>query len=173
MRRTSLSLCRGALIAALYVVLTLLCSSLGLSGSGPVQIRISEALCVLPFFMPEAVAGLTVGCLIANVATAALWQDVVFGTLATLVGALGSLWLSRLPWGKILWTVLPPILANTLIIPPVLKYAYHLEEGYLLLTLFLAVGEIISVAGFGIPLLLVLQKRKHDLFDGRRDFGKN
>ena len=95
--------CRGALIGALYVILTMISHVLGLdSGMLPfgIQCRISEALCVLPIFIPEAVVGLTVGCLLSNLLVGGLWQDIVFGTVATLLGALGAL-LFRRARGKV------------------------------------------------------------------------
>ena len=77
---------RGALIAAIYVALTAIASAVGLS-SGAIQFRISEALCILPIFMPEAVPGLFIGCLISNVLSGCVVWDVIFGSLATLIGA--------------------------------------------------------------------------------------
>ena len=77
---------QAGLIAALYTVLTLFIGAFGLA-NGAIQFRVSEALCVLPFFTSAAIPGLTVGCLISNLMTGCLWQDVLFGTLATLLGA--------------------------------------------------------------------------------------
>ena len=79
MRRSTAYLCRGAMIAALYVVLTLLSAAIGLS-SGVIQFRLSEMLCVLPVFTSAAAPGLTVGCLIANRVTGAPGRDVLFGS---------------------------------------------------------------------------------------------
>ena len=93
---TTLYLTRGALIAALYVSLTYASSLFGLS-SGAIQFRLSEMLCILPVFMPEAVVGLTLGCLIANLLTGAVVWDIIFGSLATLMGAVGARLLSKLP----------------------------------------------------------------------------
>ena len=86
-KNSALFLTRGALVAALYVALTYFATLLGLS-SGVIQFRFSEALCILPIFIPEAVLGLTVGCLISNIIAGAVLWDVVFGTLATFIGAL-------------------------------------------------------------------------------------
>ena len=82
-------LCYAATIAALYVALTLISGALGLA-SGAIQIRISEALCVLPVFTPAAIPGVTIGCLIYNIIGSGNILDVVFGTLATLIGAIGA-----------------------------------------------------------------------------------
>ena len=115
---------QAGLIAALYTVLTLFIGAFGLA-NGAIQLRISEALCVLPFFTSAAIPGLTVGCLISNLITGCLWQDVLFGTLATLLGAIGASMLRRVPW----LVPMPTVLFNTLIIPCVLAYAYRFEGG--------------------------------------------
>ena len=103
-----LFLCQAALIAALYATLTLVIGAFGLA-SGAIQIRVSEALCVLALFTPAAIPGLTVGCLIANISMALLWQDVVFGTLATLIGAWGAYALRR----HACLSPMPTVLSNT------------------------------------------------------------
>ena len=100
----------GALIAAIYVVLTLMLRPISY---GPIQFRISEALCVLPYFTPAAIPGVFLGCLISNLLGGAVIMDVVFGSLATLIGAVGS-WVLRK--NRFLVSV-PPILSNILIIP--------------------------------------------------------
>ena len=147
-------LCHAAIIAALYVVLTLISAMLGLA-SNPIQVRISEALCVLPFFSAAAVPGVTVGCLIANVITSGNVLDIVFGTLATLIGAVGAYLLRK--WK---WTVsIPTIAANTLIIPFVLKYGFMLEDSVLFFAVTIFIGEFISAGILGTTLLLALQKR--------------
>ena len=88
-RNATRALTQGAVIAALYVALTYLASLLGLS-SGVIQVRLSEALCILPIFLPAAVPGLAVGCLLANALTGAVVMDIVLGPVATLAGALGT-----------------------------------------------------------------------------------
>ena len=88
---------QAGLIASLYTVLTLFVGAFGLA-NGAIQLRISEALCVLPFFTPAAIPGLAIGCLISNLITGCLWQDVLFGTLATLLGAVGASLLRRTPY---------------------------------------------------------------------------
>ena len=92
MKKTTLTVTQAALIAALYVVLTLLANALGLANYA-IQLRFSEALTVLPFFLPAAVPGLFAGCILSNLLTGCLPLDVVFGSLATLLGALGTLFL--------------------------------------------------------------------------------
>ena len=146
----------AAMIAALYVALTYLADLFGLA-SAPVQLRFSEALTILPVFTSAAVPGLFVGCLLANLLTGAAFWDVVFGSLATLLGALGTRWLRKVPYAA----VLPPILANTLVIPPVLSVVYGLAESlpYLYFTVFL--GEVLSCGVLGILLYRIL--RRHSL----------
>ena len=152
-------MCRAALIASLYVVLTLIASTLGLSSS-VIQIRFSEALCILPVFTAAAIPGLAIGCFVSNLICAALWQDVVFGTLATLIGAIGTYALRRYKW----LAPLPPILANTLIIPFVLAYAYGFEGGVLYFMLTVGIGEVISIYLLGLILHAALKKHQSTLF---------
>ena len=153
------AICQAALIAALYTVLTVLVGSFGLA-SGVVQVRISEALCILPIWLPAAIPGLTVGCLISNLFMASLWQDVVFGTLATLIGAWGAYLLRRHVWAA----PIPTVLANTLIIPFVLAYAYRFEGGIAFFALTVGVGEVISAYLLGLLLYFALKPHAARLF---------
>ena len=94
MKRNTLTLTRAALIAALYVILTFISQMFGLA-SGVIQIRLSETLTVLPLFYKEAIPGLWIGCIIANILTGCAPWDVVFGSLATLLGAIGTYYIGR------------------------------------------------------------------------------
>ena len=152
-------LTQSGVIAALYVVLTLLAKLLGLD-SGQIQLRLSEALCVLPVFLPAAVPGLTVGCLLANILCGNIFWDVLFGTLATLIGAVGTRLLRKRP----LLALLPPIAANTVIVPFVLAYAYGLPGGVPLFMLTVGIGEVLSCGVLGRVLWKALDKRKEALF---------
>ena len=152
-------LTQSGVIAALYVVLTLLAKLLGLD-SGQIQLRLSEALCVLPVFLPTAVPGLTVGCLLANILCGNIFWDVLFGTLATLIGAVGTRLLRKRP----LLALLPPIAANTVIVPFVLAYAYGLPGGVPLFMLTVGMGEVLSCGVLGRVLWKALDKRKEALF---------
>lgn len=144
----------SATIAAFYVVLTLVSSALGLS-SGVVQVRISEALCVLTAITPAAVSGLTVGCLIANLITGANILDIVFGTLATLLGALGGYALKRHKY----LVPLPTVAANTIIIPLVIYYGFGITDIAIpLVAVSILVGEVISAYLMGTALLTTLEK---------------
>lgn len=146
----------SAMIAAFYVVLTLVSAVLGLS-SGAVQVRISEALCVLTAITPAAVPGLTVGCLIANLLTGANVLDIVFGTLATLLGALGGYALRKHKY----LTPIPTVVANTLIVPLVIVYGFGVTDVALpVVALGVLVGEIIAAYALGIALLVALEKYK-------------
>ena len=113
-------LSEAAVIGAIYVVLTLLFAPLSY---GEIQIRFSEALTILPFFIPAAVPGLFVGCLLSNFITGCAPWDVVFVSLATLAGALGTWALRKQKW----LAPLPPIEANIIVVPLVLFYVYKLE----------------------------------------------
>ena len=166
MRRSNqrlLDVCTAGLIAALYTVLTVIVGAFGLA-NGAIQLRVSEALCVLPFFTPAAIGGLTVGCLISNLLLGALWQDVIFGTLATLLGAVGAYLLRRY---RVL-VPLPTVLANTVIVPFVLAYAYHVEGGVWFLMITVGIGEVLSAYVLGIFLLGALEKRAPYIFSGRK-----
>lgn len=156
---TTLYLTRGALIAALYVSLTYASSLFGLS-SGAIQFRLSEMLCILPVFMPEAVVGLTLGCLIANLLTGAVVWDIIFGSLATLMGAVGARLLSKLP-DKFLWAAtVPTVISNTVIVPFVLIYAYGAPDAYPYLMLTVGVGEVVCAGFLGSLLCYALKKSK-------------
>ena len=150
----TLYLCQAALIAALYVVLTYVARLFGLD-SGVIQLRFSEALCILPIFLPAAVPGLYIGCLISNLLVGAIWMDVLVGPIATLIGALGTYALRRHVW----LAPLPPILANTLLIPPVLAFGYGAEQSIPFLMLTVGIGEILSVYVCGMLLYFAIAKR--------------
>lgn len=151
---------QAAMIAAIYVVLTYLVNLLGLA-SGAIQVRISEALTILPAFTPAAIPGVFVGCLLSNILTGCALWDVVFGSLATLIGALGTYFLRKnLP----LLLPIPPILANTLIVPFVLQKVYGVPDGIPYLMLTVGIGEIISCGILGLLLHRALLPFKDTIF---------
>lgn len=154
-----LFLTHAAMIAALYVVLTFLSNAFGLA-SGAIQIRISEALTILPYFTPAAVPGLFVGCLLSNVLTGCALFDVLFGSLATLLGAIGTRILRKSKW----LAPIPPIVSNMVIVPLVLTYVYELPGGIPYLMLTVGIGEVISCGVLGLLLLSVLSKYRTRLF---------
>lgn len=158
-KKKSYFITQAAMIAAVYVVLTVFINAFNLA-SGAIQIRISEALAILPVFTPSAIPGLFIGCIISNIATGCMPFDVVFGSLATLIGALGTYALRKKPF----LSVIPPILSNAIIIPIVLIKVYKLESAYLFLLLTVGAGEIISVGILGTILFLSLKKYKNAIF---------
>lgn len=167
MKKTSVTMItQAAIIAALYVVLTMLANAMGLANY-PIQVRFSEALCVLPYFTVAAVPGLYVGCLIANLLTGAGIWDIIFGSLATLIGAIGTYLLRK---NRVTLT-LPPVIANMVIIPLVLCFGYgidwsfgDLNLSYPYFVITVGVGEVISVCVLGSILLKMLLPYKNVLF---------
>ena len=151
----TLFIVHGAVTAAVYVVLTLIASSLGLS-SGAIQIRISEALTVLPAFMPSAIPGLFIGCFLANIISGGIILDVIFGSLATLIGAAGTYLLRKKPY----LAPIPPIISNTVIVPFILAYAYKIEGTIPYFMLTVGIGEVISCGIFGTILTAAILRRR-------------
>lgn len=145
-------LTQAAMIAAIYVVLTLLFRPISF---GEIQVRIAEALTILPLFTPAAVPGVFVGCLIANIMGGGILPDIVFGSLATLIGAALTY---RLKNHSPFLGVLPPITANTLIVPFVLFYGYGVNLPIPFMMLTVGVGEILSCGLLGLALYFSLKK---------------
>lgn len=150
----------AAVIAALYVVLTYVANMLGLA-NGAIQVRFSEALTILPYFTPAAIPGLAVGCLLSNILTGCALYDIIFGTLATLLGAVGTYMLRRIKW----LAPLPPIIANTLIVPWVLMLVYQAPGTIWYFMLTVGAGEIISCGILGMLLLFALNRYKNVIFN--------
>ena len=149
-----LKLVRGAAVAALYALFTLAIAPIS---SGLMQLRLSEGLCVLPYFAPEMAIGLFVGCAAANMLTGAMWFDVVFGSLATLIGAWGAYALRN---KSVYLAPLPTIVANMVIIPPVLRYAYGAEGTLPFFALTVGAGELVCAGILGVILAKTLKKYK-------------
>ena len=148
---------QAAAIAAVYVVLTLVFAPFSY---GEIQVRISEALTILPFFTPAAIPGLFIGCLIANILGGSVLVDVIFGSLATLIGAVFSYLLRK---NKFLVPI-PPIASNTLIVPFVLRYGYGVESAIPFMMATVGFGEIISCGVLGMILLFALERYKGVIF---------
>lgn len=159
MNSKALLVTKAAIIAALYVVLTFVSASMGLS-SGVIQLRLSEMLCILPAFTPAAIPGLFVGCIVSNLLTGCMPLDVIFGSLATLIGAFGTYFLKKRKW----LTPLPPIVSNTLIVPFVLSYVYGFEGSIPFFMLTVGIGEFLSCGVLGILLYFILHKYARQLF---------
>lgn len=144
---------RTAVIAAVYAAVTALLAPISY---GPVQVRAAEALTVLPFIAPPAVPGLFLGCLVANLLGGLGWQDVVFGSLATLLAAILTRWLGRIgapPW----LAPLPAVLVNAIVIPAYLSVLFGLP--YWLTAAQILAGQAIACYGLGYPLLTLLRQR--------------
>ncbi len=155
MRKNTRYIAEGAMIAALYVILTYISMMLGLD-KGAVQCRLSEALTVLPFLFPSAVPGLFIGCILSNLLTGCAVWDIVLGSLATLVAAMVTRRIKKYPY----LAALPAIVANTVVIPPVLAYVYHVETALPIIALTVFAGEIISCGILGTLLLYTVKKYK-------------
>ncbi len=158
MNQKVLSIVHASVIAALYVVLTFVANAFGLANHA-VQVRFSEALTILPFFTPAAVPGLALGCLLSNILTGCALPDIIFGTLATLAGAFFTYRLRKNKW----LAPVPPILANTMIVPFVLYYAYGIRPLWFSF-ITVGVGEIISCGVLGMILLNILSKYRKYIF---------
>lgn len=150
---------QAAVIAAIYVVLTVFISAFNLA-SGAIQVRISEALTILPVFTPAAIPGLAIGCFLSNLITGCMPMDVVFGSLATLLGALGTYALRKKKW----LAPIPPIVANTLIVPFILAFVYGAEGSIPYFMLTVGIGEVISCYIIGSILLNALNKYRTIIF---------
>ena len=150
-------ICQAAVIAALYVVLTYVFSAFA---SGVIQVRVSEALTILPAFTPAAIPGLVIGCLLSNTLTGCVLLDIIFGSVATLIGALGSYALRRHTW----LVPIPPIVSNMVIVPFVLRYAYGATDAFPFMIATVGAGEIISCYLLGMILYGALKKVNHTLF---------
>lgn len=151
-------LTQAAMIAAIYVVLTYVFAPISF---GEIQVRIAEALTILPLFTPAAVPGLFIGCLVGNIIGGALLPDIVFGSIATLIGAICTYLLRN---QKPVFGTIPPIVSNTIIVPFVLKYAYGVALPIPFLMVTVGVGEIISCGILGMIVYYALNRYKGTLF---------
>jgi uncharacterized membrane protein len=149
---------QAALIAAVYVVLTMVFAPFSFS---EIQVRIAEALTILPLFTPAAIPGLFIGCLLGNILGGAALPDIIFGSLATLIGAYGT-WMLRN--AKPFLAPLPPILSNVAIIPFVLRFAYGINLPIPFMMLTVGIGEVLSCGVLGLLLYYALQKYKNIIF---------
>ena len=161
-----LFLTQAAMIAAIYVVLTFIANAFALANYA-VQVRFSEALTILPYFTPAAIPGLFIGCLLSNILTGCALPDIIFGSIATLLGALGTYMLRKQKW----FAPVCPIISNTIIVPLVLIYGYGLLiEGWSVLQCFgyycltVGAGEIISCGILVMILLFALEKYRSKIF---------
>ncbi len=164
----------AAFIAAVYTALTYLGGFFGIS-YGPVQIRFSEALCILPVFTPAAISGLTVGCFLANVGSFNL-LDMIFGTSATLIAAVLTYYLRNIRFKRLpLLALLPPVVINALIIGAEISIFFLPQEaffyGFIISALEIGLGQLIACYGLGLPLYFILKSRRilnYNLFNQRK-----
>ena len=152
-RKAVTSICYGAIIAALYVVLTWLSAIFKLD-SGVIQFRLSEALCILAVFTPAAIPGMTIGCLLSNLIFTGNAYDMIFGTLATLIGVLGVYALRKFPYVA----PMPYVLSNVIIVPFVLRFAYGVPDAFWFMMVTVGVGELVCALGGGIALYIALKR---------------
>lgn len=153
-----LFMAQAAMIAAIYVVLTILFAPFSF---GEVQVRISEALTILPVFTPAAIPGLFIGCFISNMIGGGILPDMIFGSLATLTGAVFT-W--QLRNKSRFLAPLPPILANTIIVPFVLRYGYQILLPIPFMMLTVGIGEVISCGVLGMIVYGALNRYRHAIF---------
>lgn len=149
-------LAQGAMIAAVYVVLTFLFEPISFGKTNSVQFRISEILTIMPAFTPAAVPGLFVGCLIGNIMGGGAVIDIILGSLTTLLAAFGTYLLRS----KRILAVLPPIVLNGLIVGSYLPFVYGIPTPVWLSMVCVAVGEVVTCGAGGLLLGLVLDKTK-------------
>ncbi len=151
-------LTQAAMIAAIYVVLTYLFAPFAF---GEIQVRISEALTILPLFTPAAVPGLFIGCLAGNILGGAVLPDIIFGSIATLTGAVFTYLLRDHPPVA---GIIPPILSNTVIIPFVLRFGYGVNLPVPFMMLTVGIGEVLSCGILGMVLYTALSRYKTTIF---------
>ena len=156
---------QGAVIAALYVVFTLISATFNLA-SMEIQARLSEMLCILPVFTPAAIPGLFIGCLISNVIWGTGALDIIFGSLATLIGAVGTYLLRKIAL-KYKWSgfiaAIPPILSNAIIIPFVIAYTIEEKLSIPMLMLSVGLGELIACGVLGTGLFYLFKRYRDKL----------
>ncbi|SDY49336.1 QueT transporter family protein [Tindallia californiensis] len=138
----------AALLAAIYVVITIAFAPISY---GPIQIRISEMLTVLPFFTPAAIPGLFIGALIANAYGGLGIIDVVVGSSATLIAALITFKMKRK-----MFAPLPPVLVNAVIIGAMLSYLFQLP--LLPTMIYVGLGQVVACYGLGYPFMMAIEK---------------
>ncbi|MDR1134808.1 MAG: QueT transporter family protein [Clostridiales Family XIII bacterium] len=150
-------LVQAALIGAFYTAITYAMAPLSY---GPMQVRVSEALTVLPYFTPAAIPGVFIGCVISNIISPYGLIDLVCGSLATLLAAVGTYALR----GKRELAPLPPVLINALVIGAMLYYAYGVNASLWVNVLWVGCGQLIACYMVGYPLLRILEKQR-DIFE--------
>ena len=149
---------QAAMIAAIYVVLTYVFAPFSF---GEVQIRIAEALTILPVFTPAAIPGLFVGCIVGNILGGAILPDIIFGSIVTLIGAVFTYQLRN---KNCFLAPLPPIISNTVIVPFVLRYGYGVALPIPFMMLTVGVGEVVGCGVLGLVLYTALNRYRNVIF---------
>jgi len=144
-------LIQASLIAAIYTALCLILHPISF-GFGGVELRVSEALTLLPVLTPAAVPGLFVGCLLANLLGGATILDIVFGSLTTLAAALLTRKLRKWPT----WAAVPPVLFNAVVVGALLKYAYGVALPLYICMLSIGLGQAVACFGIGLPMMKMM-----------------
>lgn len=142
-----------AMVAALYAVVTVLTASFSYA---PVQLRLAEAMCVLPLFLPYTSWGLVVGCLLANLFSTVSALDIVIGTLATAIACIMTV-----RWRKIWVAVLAPVFCNAVLVGAMLAWVYMRENltlGFAINAIQVGVGELAVMLVLGLPLCSFLRR---------------
>ena len=159
-KKRTMFIVESAVIAALYAGLTYAASMLNLA-YGSIQFRFSEALTILACLTPAAIPGLFLGCFLSNVLGGCIIPDIIFGSLATLLGAIGTYALRG--QNKFLAPT-APILANAMIEAFVLRYGYHIPLPIPFMMLTVGIGEVISCGVLGMILWHALNKYRYMIF---------
>jgi Predicted membrane protein len=157
MYKKSLFITQAAIIAAIYTVLVIVFNFISF---GPIQVRIAEALTILPYFTPAAIPGVTIGCLLSAILNSASVPDIIFGTLATLIAAVLSYLLRRYKY----LVSIPPIVVNALIVPWILKLSYGAPDAVPFMMLTVGGGELVAAGILGMILLFALEKVRPVVF---------
>ena len=158
MKQSAKNVTLAAIIAAVYISVTFIFAPISF---GYIQLRVSEALTVLPVFTPAAIPGLFVGCMLSNLLIGGLgWIDFVFGSLATLIAAFLTYKLRK----NTFVALIPPVVVNAVIVGTYLGYLIYPGRNYMMSILFTFIGQLLSCYGFGYPLSLLLKKTKNDIF---------
>ena len=158
----------AGVVAALYAVLTIVIMPLSY---GPVQLRISEVLCILPFFFPFSVWGLFIGCIVANIISPYGFLDLLFGSLASLLAAVSTMYIGRMPGRDKIsikaFACFPPVIFNAIIIGALIAY-FMLSDGsadtflpaFISSGLWVGLGQLVVLYVLGLPLMIYLPKTK-------------
>jgi len=156
MKKSTNYITTAAIIGALYAALTIILAPISY---GQIQVRVAEALTVLPWFFPQAIPGLFIGCMVANIFGGNGPIDIFGGSLITLLAALCTFWLRRFnrPW----LAPLPPVVFNALGVSLYLSYLIHVP--YWLTVAYIAAGQFAACYVLGLVLLYTLKNRFKDL----------